>query len=655
MNAGLRGLYFGVFLISVWSWYTTGAGWNAFLTELPAIWPFGLAAVLQYLLALMALRVVPGGHGLVAWPVAVVAYIVLAMGSVTFSIGFYFQITSAEEYGERIFSDQYQAVREDAEALRSAYEKGADKLEDFAAFSREMADQEAERGGTCRRDRGGGRGAFYHLRQFQAERFTALAEEVRQRQSRIAEAFDAIRAVKERDDLPVKERLQRLKKRYSDLQIVYTQNVGGLAPTLRDHRQWHAQGYPEDPKYAAFAGEQYACADSVTLSRFDEIIEVLAGLPERGDYEIEVFDPSNQSAVITEVFMEILGIFFPGVLEDESKSAVEQEIFSETYIMAVSLGLLVDSVILLLGIFVQLAHRPNRVFWRRVPSPTEVRLVSDLFVKFYERCRHLQYLNDARYVAAPLDLDVTRGGQRPESAGAAADFVENVLEKLEVQVEQDSYLFEPDQQAVVDDIGAELQDLVRDVREILSDLRLIGEPAYNRGSDFMGRDLGALKANFGIEEGALADNATFTAYQIYPALQEKIIQRTNAYASARIDRVPGVRSWWQMLHLWSNADYAHHLALMLEGNDRARARYVHGKLWPGTRRIVLFPRNEVESRIHAWLRSVSDELDLHDHVAERPMRLFGIPLPLPWRILELDQHATRTISELAHAHEGESD
>ena len=655
MSAGFRGLYIGIFLISLWSWYTTGAGWNAFLSELPAIWPFGLAAVLQYLLALMALRVLPGGQSLVAWPVAVVLYIILAIGSVTFSIGFYFQLTAAEDYAERIFSDQYQAVRQDAEALRLAYEEGADKLEDFAAFSRDMAEQEAERGGTCRRDRGGGRGAFYNLRQFQAERFTTLADEVQQRQSRIAEAFAAIRAIKERNDLSVKERLQRLKERYSDLQIVYNQNVGGLAPTLRDHRQWHAQGYPDDQKYAAFAGEQYACADGLTLSRFDDMIDILARLPEPEDYEIQVFDPTDERAVIIEVFMEVLGVFFPGVLDDEGESAVEQEIFSETYIMAVSLGLLVDSLILLLGIFVQLAYRPNRIFWRRVPSPTEVSMVSDLFVKFHERCRHLRYLNDARYVAAPIELDVGRSGQRPESAGAAADFVENVLEKLELQVEQGSYLFEPEQQAVIDDIGVELQDLVRDVREILSDLQMIGEPAYNRGSDFMGRGLSALKANFGIDEGALDDNGLFTAYQIYPSLQEKIIQRTKAYASARIDRVPGVRSWWQMLHLWRNADYAHHLALMLEGNDRARARYVHGKLWPGTRRIVLFPNNEIECRIHAWLRTVSEELDFHDHVAERPMRLLGIALPLPWRILELDHQAARTIAELAHAHEGESD
>jgi len=650
VNRGLQALYAGLVLVSLWSWYTTGAGWNAFLEAMPAIWPFGLAAVMQFLLAHMALRVLPGGQRLIAWPVALVLYVILAIASVTFSIGFYFQVTAAEDYGKRVFTDQYDAVLQDAETLKLAYDTAAGKLADFAALSRDMAKQEAARGGTCREDRGGGPGEFFSLRTYQADRFTSMAGEVADRSGLIEQKLADLRAVKGATELGVQQRLERLKAHYRKLRALYQNELDGVAEELRKHRNWHAVGYPDAPGFRAFAGAELACADPVSLSRFDDIIGTLERLPEPRDYEIRVFDPDNERAIINMVLAAIGDLLLGGAADEaDARSAVDEELFSAAYQTAVGLGLLVDVIILLLGIFIQLANRPTRAFWRQVPSPGEVALVSDLFVKLYERCRELRYLTDPQKASAPIDLTLSGDGrQLPESAGAAANFVEAVLEKLEIQIDGGSYLFEPEQSAAMDEVGVELQDFVRDVRKILSDARLIGEPAHNQGSDFLGRNLTNLLANFGLAPGVLVHKAELTAYQVHPVLTEKIIPRMNAYAGTRIDNVPGVRAWYQDLHFLPNFSKSHHLALVFQQDAHAKARYVHHKMLPGTRRVILFARHEAERQIIRWLRSADGELNLNHHVSDRPARLRGIPLPLPWRVLELDEHADQIIDRLAH-------
>ena len=656
MKTNIMSLYVGLALISLWSWYTTSAGWAARLGDFPVIWSFGLAAILQFLLAQMALRVIPVGRHLIAWPVALLLYLILATLSITFSIAFYFQLSGAGEYAESAFEDQYTQVRRDASTLVVAAEDASDSLESLADLSQENAAIEADPagGGTCQIDRGGGAGPYYRTRSYEAELFTRLSRRINERIGPIREKRDAVVDLSDRADMSIQARFTQLSAHVSALRDEQYQpflsEARDVAEQLDQHYEWHANGYPNHSPYEALAGSDDPCNDTTTLSRLNAVSATLTGLPtpEQLDFAVDDFDPADAQQVVDLILGAVGGLWLGAFGADrDAEGVVDEEVFSDAYIVPVALGVTVDAVILLLGIFIQLVNRPKRGFLREGASPADLNLTGELFVSLYDRMQRLEYLGNPEYgsIAVPRELK-PRAGRRPEQIGTTVAYVESVIELVEVTDGYTSYLFEPCDSAVLDPLGHEVKDLIRDIRERLDDWQLIGTPWRDPTNHFNGMTLSDLKNKLRLTRG-LQDDGEFHVWQIHPGLEQSW---TRLYGSAdrRIDETPAGVSWHRYFRHIPDYRNEQQWKLLFLFSDAVKARYLLSKPKFGVdKRVVLFPDHSGEFELIRWLRSHNDGFPLYQHVQERAVRLFRIPVPAPWRVFDVDAHGHAYLSELA--------
>ena len=290
------------------------------------------------------------------WPLGIAGYALFGFVSSVFSIGFYFNLFSAEDFAEAQFMRQSGQMLEEATRVSAAFSGLVDRLEDLSDYAAQMQNVERDAGGTCQGSRGAGRGPAMRKRDFEATRHRALADDYRRRLDRIERATDAIRQARSAVGSDLIPPVEDLREPWSEIRATLTN--ADLAPVLEPLVAYETSGFPvSDPAYAGFAGPGNACRDSGSVARLQDALAV--PIPVLAEIEIVQLDATNPKQVI---FLVVNG--FLDVITGTPSKPGSVRITDREFLPALGFGVVVDFGILVLGVLIVLLAAA----WNRTPG-----------------------------------------------------------------------------------------------------------------------------------------------------------------------------------------------------------------------------------------------------------------------------------------------
>ncbi len=416
-------------VLSSISFYTTYDGLIRFsygsFSQTPIVFIivlFLFVAVLQGMLLFALFEMLRSG-----WfvkPLWLLVYIVTMAVSVFFSYSFYYNLFRAESYAFDNFSIQLNDIKTSAQNYQRAFLEIRNDTNKLSDYSRNKAEEERQKGGTCGYYSSPSSGPRSRYRDKEEKVFNALSNNINdlyQNVSKDIEALEGLVKAYAKKEIST-ENVQSEMNKMVDTLNSYKQNgkVQNLNSTLRNHMY-------EKRKTDGFDNNRLpiTCPDEHIDFSGTAIIKQVEHLPEVR--EVELFNPDSDRQVLTRaltVFMQLPKLFIPeetlqslfGKMNEVDAAA--QKITAQDYSPLV-LGGLIDLFIFIVGLADGIENRRNR--WKMryfkgkhlstedIPSMVEV---SDEFLFLTPLRRHLYRSGGGVYLYIPASTHAMNNEQQ---------------------------------------------------------------------------------------------------------------------------------------------------------------------------------------------------------------------------------------------------
>jgi hypothetical protein len=303
---------------------------------------------------------------------ALVVYIVAMLFSVFFSYGWWYDVFRADSYAQEVYKDGVEGIRANAKTYEQAFANVREVADELSKYSAKRARDENLYGGTCDEKSLPGKGALNYLRNDEAQRFGAIAEDVGGLEEKVAEHISELNRLL--DDLDLSEEgivAQRERELNDIVALIGSYRAGADTTRIReqlearrgDKRKFLESRDPKDDERTVVS-----CMDTEITRKIDALLAALDALPE--PRKVTLFDQSNNRTVLQrswEVFASLMDL--DTVTNTEEKLA-ELKLTSTDYVPLIA-GLLIDLFILIIGLIDGLEY--GRAYTGRRYSTDEAR------------------------------------------------------------------------------------------------------------------------------------------------------------------------------------------------------------------------------------------------------------------------------------------
>ncbi|MEZ5537122.1 MAG: hypothetical protein R3F02_16050 [Thiolinea sp.] len=283
---------------------------------------------------------------------ALLVYIVAMLFSVFFSYGWWYEVFRADSYAQEVYKDGVESIRASAKTYEQSFANVREVANELSKYSAKRARDENLYGGTCDEKSLPGKGALNYLRNDEAERFGAIAEDVGGLEEKVGGHISALNRLL--DDLDLSEEgivAQRERELNDIVALIGSYRTGSDTNRIREQleaRRGDKRKFLEsrDPKED---GERtvVSCMDTEITRKIDALLAALDALPE--PRKVTLFDQSNNRTVLQrswEVFASLMDL---DTVTNTQEKLAELKLTSTDYVPLVA-GLLIDLFILIIGL-----------------------------------------------------------------------------------------------------------------------------------------------------------------------------------------------------------------------------------------------------------------------------------------------------------------
>lgn len=590
----LHTLKVSMLLLSAIAWYALTVGINDITHgEIPFALALVLAGTVQALLAVAALHIIPGRSSLRVWPFLMIILVVMLLISVTFSTAFYFKLFSAQSFGESLFEKQYKKVMADASLLHDSYYRLAVQVDNLAETSDRLARQEENKGGTCKINKGGKAGPYTYKRRYQKAVFSELARQFNDKKKRLESILSDMEKISlkngDGESIPFVQRLNRLASGYNQLKAIYSDSVNSVYRELiESHLKYESEGFPiGDPRYTSFAGKENACDDDRTKAKLGSVLAIK--MPPPPDYQLKTINPADNRQIVELVVQSVAALF----ANDEENQTLS--IFNREYSAGIAAGFMIESVIILLGLVVQVSS-----------SHTEYPADRQKLVTLFNRLFSISNLYPS--------LGIDTASRNLLTIGGLANWLHEFIRKTGIEAQGETYLFVPEDSSGAakrrTEKGRAFAEFSHDVMDILKQEHFVIEESGHY-TEFMGVNLDEHKHHFGVDDDDFPVNSPFMVYKIDPALFAII--RKYLADDTRLDRDGSPLQLGQPSDK-SNTLFGPTLALVLKHSASSMAEYLIGRITSenGHNVFVMDEHSEADRLCLQWMKKTPFHVEPHD-------------------------------------------
>lgn len=307
---------------------------------------------------------------------SLLVYIVAMLFSVFFSYGWWYEVFRADSYAQEVYKDGVEGIRSNAKTYEQSFANVREVADELSKYSAKRARDENLYGGTCDEKSLPGKGALNYLRNDEANRFGAIAEDVGGLEEKVATHISELNRLL--DDLDLSEEgivAQRERELNDIVALIGSYRAGAETTRIREqleNRRGDKRKFLESQNPKTDERTVVSCLDTEITRKIDALTAALDALPE--PRKVTLFDQSNNRTVLQrswEVFASLMDL---DTVTNTKEKLSELKLTSTDYVPLIA-GLLIDMFILILGLIDGLEH--GRAYTGRRYSQTEARAMQD--------------------------------------------------------------------------------------------------------------------------------------------------------------------------------------------------------------------------------------------------------------------------------------
>ncbi len=275
---------------------------------------------------------------------SLLVYLVAMLFSVFFSYGWWYETFRAGSYAEEVYKGSLETVRSDAKTYEQAFLHVREMADAVSKYSAKRARDESLYGGTCDEQSLPGRGALNYLRNHEAERFSRIASDVGELESKVSSHIKQLNKLLDGIDLGSAAVSQRERELNDIVTLIGGYKNGPVASQIRtelEKRRGDKRKFMDSVNPKTEESTVVSCPDGEITRKIDDLLLALDALPDTK--KVTLFDQGNSRTVLQRAWDVFAAALTPGLSEASSKLSMID------YVPLIA-GLLIDLFILILGL-----------------------------------------------------------------------------------------------------------------------------------------------------------------------------------------------------------------------------------------------------------------------------------------------------------------